>query len=528
MKPHCPAPSAVSKPRRPLRGAPAALLLALAAIATIACLPGRGLRADDRPQWGERFSRNMVSPETGLPVDFDPETGRNIRWSVSLGRANYSTPVISGGRVLVGADNSQPRDPRHQGDRGLLLCLEEATGKLLWQLVVPRTGGDIFLDWPNISMCSVPTIDGDRAYTLTNRFELVCLDMDGQADGNDGPYVDEGRHMAESGSPPLEVTPLDADIIWMLDMPKDVGMYPHDSAFTSILVRGPHLYLNSCNGVDNTHKKIRRPDAPSLIVVDKRTGALVARDDERIAPRIFHSTWSSPALGEVGGQPLVFFCGGDGVCYAFKPVDPEASTGPVRPLERIWRFDCDPKGPKEEVHRYNQNREESPSNVKSMPVFHDGRLYVTVGGDIWWGKEQAWLQCIDARGKGDITDGGLIWSYPLEPHCCSTPAIASGLVFVPDCSGKLHCVDAATGKGVWIHELRREIWGSALVADGKVYVASKGGDLAILAASREKTLLGTVKFDEAIDTTPVAANGVLYIATLKRLYAIQAPPAARP
>ena len=29
------------------------------------------LGAEDRPQWGERYTRNMVSPERGLPVSFD-------------------------------------------------------------------------------------------------------------------------------------------------------------------------------------------------------------------------------------------------------------------------------------------------------------------------------------------------------------------------------------------------------------------------------------------------------------------------
>ena len=56
-------------------------------------------------------------------------------------------------------------------------------------------------------------------------------------------------------------------------------------------------------------------------------------------------------------------------------------------LERVWKFDCDPTAPKEDVHRFVGNRKESPSNIKSMPVFHNNRVYVTGGGDIWWGKD---------------------------------------------------------------------------------------------------------------------------------------------
>jgi len=477
----------------------------------------------------------MVSSETGLPVSFDPETGQNIKWSAPLGENAYGSPVVAGcgtarrGKVLVGANNAEPRDPRHQGDRAVLLCLNESDGSLCWQLVVPRIGGDNYLDWPEIGMCSPPTVAGDRVYTVTNRFEVVCLDLDGQADGNDGPYQDEGRHMAPAGEPPMEVTAIDADIVWVLDMPADVGMYPHDSAHASILLDEPYLYLNTCNAVDNTHKVIRRPDAPSLIVMDQESGRVVAQDGEHIGPMIFHSTWSSPALGEIDGRSLVFFGGGDGVCYAFKALKPPIQAGPVQTLERVWRFDCDPAAPKEDIHSYLRNLRESPTNIKSMPVFYKNRVYVTAGGDIWWGKKEAWLKCIDATQTGDITDSGELWSYPVERHCCSTPAIVDGLAFVGDCRGKLHCVDAETGRPYWTHELRREIWGSVLAADGKVYVGSRGGDFCVLAAAKEKRVLATVQFDAAIATTPVAANGVLYVATLERLYAIEeaAPRAPR-
>ncbi|MFO7974706.1 MAG: pyrrolo-quinoline quinone, partial [Candidatus Hydrogenedentota bacterium] len=225
--------------------------------------------AEDQPQWGERHSRNMVSNENGLPQHFDLATGENITWSASLGSDAYASPVIASGKVLIGANNAQPRDPRHQGDRAVLLCLNETDGSLVWQLVVPRLEGDRYLDWPNVGMCSPPTVEGDHVYTVTNRYEVVCLDLNGQANGNDGPYRDEGQHMALQGEPPVEVTALDADILWLTDMKEAVGMYPHDSAHCSLLLDGAYLYANTCNGVDNTHKVIRRPDAPSLIALDK-------------------------------------------------------------------------------------------------------------------------------------------------------------------------------------------------------------------------------------------------------------------
>jgi len=158
-------------------------------------------------------------------------------------------------------------------------------------------------------------------------------------------------------------------------------------------------------------------------------------------------------------------------------------------------------------------------------VFHRDRVYVTAGGDLWWGKKEAWLKCIDATQRGDITESGEIWSYPLGLHSCSTPAVSGGLVFVGDSGKKLHCVDAATGQPCWTHDLDRDVWGSALVADGKVHVGTRGGGFWVFEAAREKRLLAFTELGAPISSTPVAANGVLYVSTMKRLYATEAPGA---
>ena len=82
-------------------------------------------RGADQPHWGQRYGRNMVSDETGLPAHPDPQNGTNLKWSVRLGTRSYSTPVIANGRILLGTNNDQPRDPKHLGDRGVLICLDQ-------------------------------------------------------------------------------------------------------------------------------------------------------------------------------------------------------------------------------------------------------------------------------------------------------------------------------------------------------------------------------------------------------------------
>jgi outer membrane protein assembly factor BamB len=494
-----------------------ALLNMTLAVSLCAC-------AADQPQWGQAWSRNMVSAERHLPDSFDLKTGRNIKWSAKLGTETHSTPVVAGGRVYVGTNNGEPRDPKHQGDRGVLMCFDERDGKLLWQLVVPKREEDPYHDWPKTGISSPVTAEGERVYLVDNRGVVSCLDARGLANGNDGPFRDEGAYMTPRGTNaparPFQPGPLDADILWTLDLTKEAGIWSHDSAHSSILIHGDHLYLNSGTGVDNTHRRIRTPDAPSLVVLDKNTGRLLARDDEHIAPDIFHCTWSSPSLGDVNGRPLIFFAGGNGIVYAFQPLRSTPTKGEVAKLQKVWQFDFDPTAPKKDIHRYSTNRRESPSNIYGMPVFQANRILVAGGGDLFWGKNEAWLKCIDATGHGDITTNGIVWSYPLEKHVLSTCAIQDGLLFIADCGRKFHCLEAATGRPLWTHDIKGEVWASPMVADGRVYLGTRSGQFLVFGASREKQLLSDIEFGAPISATVTVANGTLYVATMTHLHAL--------
>jgi outer membrane protein assembly factor BamB len=466
----------------------------------------------------------MVSQEKHLPDSFDPKTGANILWSVPIGTETHSTPIIAHGRVYIGTNNQQPRDPNHKSDSGVLMCFDEKTGKLLWQLVVPKREEDPYLDWPKTGLASPVTVEGDRVYLVSNRGEVMCLDAKGMANGNDGPFRDEAAHMMprSTNSPSIasQSGPLDADILWLCDLTKEAGIWTHDGAHSSIIIDGDYLYLNSGTGVDNTHKVIRTPNAPSLVVLDKRTGRLVARDNEHIAPDIFHCTWCSPSLATVNNRRLLFFGGGNGILYAFETLDEKHRHDSAAGLKKAWQFDFDPTAPKENIHRYLSNRRESPVDFYGMPVFHENRLYVAAGGDIWWGKNEAWLKCIDPTQPGDSTNR-LVWSYPLERHVLSTPAVYNGMVFIADCGRKFHCVDAETGKPLWTQEIKGEVWASPMVADGKVYLGTREGQFWVFAAGKEKKVLSTIELGTPISGTVTPANGVLYLATMKTLYAIK-------
>ena len=290
----------------------------------IGALPMRTARAGDWPQWGFDAGRNMVSAEKKLPATFepgkmkadseeiDPATTKGVRWTAKLGSQSYGNPVIAGGRVFVGTNNESPRDPRIKGDRAILAAFDEATGAFLWQLVVPKLGSGKVNDWEFLGLTSSPTVEGDRVYAVTNRGEVVCLDVRGMANGNDGPFTDEASYIAGPGAPKVEPGPKDADILWRYDMREELGVFPHNATSSSVLIVGDRLYVTTSNGVDWGHLNIPSPNAPSLVVLDKKTGQLLGEEASGTGTRILHSNWSSPTYGKVGDKGMIFFGAGDG------------------------------------------------------------------------------------------------------------------------------------------------------------------------------------------------------------------------
>jgi outer membrane protein assembly factor BamB len=461
----------------------------LLVLSGLAALP---LVSQDWPMWGGTPQRNMISAMKNLPESWDVKTGKNVKWKAQIGSTSYGNPVVADGKVFLGTNNEHPRNPEIVGDKGVLMCFRESDGTFLWQAVTDKLDSGWENDWPEQGVCSSPAVEGKRLYYVSNRGELICLDTEGYTDGkNDGPFQGEVRR-----------GPTDADIIWKLDMMKELGTYQHNMANSSPVIWGGLVFLETSNGRDGNDEKIPAPKAPSFIAVDKDTGKVVWQDGSP-GEGILHGQWSSPALGLVDGAQQVFFPGGDGWIYGFS-----ARTG-----EQLWRFDLNPK---DAVWPKTRNY------GVSTPVFSGGKVFMSVGQDPDSGDGAGHAYCIDPARRGDITDSGRVWRYDKMGRSISTAAVADGLVYISDLKGTLHCLDAATGRPSWIFDMLAPVWGSPLVADGKVYLGDQDGDVAVLKAGTELKKISEIDMGSSVYSTPVPANGVLYIMTRSELFAIAA------
>lgn len=481
----------------------------------------------DNSMFGSSVFRNNVRPMVNVGLNFDMATGKNVLWSAAHGSGGYSSPVVGDGKVLVSTNNMagyRPQHPRTK-DRGVMLCFEEKTGKFMWQLTRNKLASGRVNDWPTLGMSSCACIQGHRAFVVTNRCELMCLDMSGFADGeNDGPFTEEKD--ADVG---------DADIVWSLDMTKHLDVFPHNVSISSPVVYKDHVFVVTGNGADTSHRKIPSPDAPSFLCVNRKSGKVVWQDNSP-GNQILHGSWSSPCIGVVDGRAQVCMPGGDGWLYGFDATAKEKTL--------LWKFDANPK-----QSQWKLGGAGDRNNIIGTPVFHEESFVVGTGQDVEHGSGPAFLYRIDATKRGDISaelgvrgkkgkpnpNSGMIWRYggtdldgsitgekgeSIFNRTVSTAAIYDGLVYIGDTLGYFHCVDFETGKSVYQYDTSSAITGSALLAEDKVLFGTEDGDLIVLKQGRELNEIKKFETDESIYTTPIIANRVLYLLSRTRLHAI--------
>jgi outer membrane protein assembly factor BamB len=509
--------------------------------------------AADWPQWGGSPARNNTPEAKNIPVQWnvgtlDPTSGRwlaasakNIRWVAKLGSISYGTPAVADGRVYCATNNGAGWLKQYPPnvDLGCLLCFRQSDGQFLWQLSCKKL--DRLLDYPAQGICCSPLVEGKRLWVVTNRCEVLCLNAEGS-----------------------KAKPNEADVVWRFNMMKELGVIPYSMSACSVTAVGDLLLVNTSNGADPPRNRVPAPKAPSFIALDKVTGKLVWADSSP-GGNLLDGQWSSPAAAVLGGVPQAIFPGGDGWIYSFR-----ATPGVGGKPELLWKFDVNPKNAV-----WKTDGSGGRNNVIATPVVCDGRVYIAAGAEPDYSEGPGCLWCIDPTKRGDVSpelvvdkqgkpisdalrasrriraidesagetvrpnpNSASVWRYTgfdtngngqLDPEetmhrSISMAVIKNGLLVIGDLSGLVHCLDAKTGKVHWTHDLMSHIWGSPCVVDGRIYIGDEDGDVAVFELSPKLKLLAkNEKMGGAIYSTPVAADGVLYISTITHLIAVGRP-----
>ncbi|QDU59017.1 outer membrane protein assembly factor BamB family protein [Aeoliella mucimassa] len=529
----------------------------------------------DWAQWGGDSMRNNTPVGNNIPTewevgDFDPETGewdsteaKNIKWVARLGSQSYGNPVVAGDKVYVGTNNNGGWLERYPTsvDLGVLLAFDRETGEFRWQHSSEKLKTGRVHDWPEQGICCAPYVEGNRLWFVTSRGEVRCVDTEGFYDGeNDGPYQDEPVQSKD-----------EADVVWVLNfMAEPYYVSQHNMCSCSITGVGDILFVNTSNGLDESHINLPAPEAPSFMAVDKNTGKVLWSDSSP-GLNILHGQWSSPTFAEINGQAMVIFGGGDGWVYAFDPAGDGNGNSKL-----LWKFDANPK-----ESEWILGGRGTRNNIIATPVVYDGLVYVAVGQDPEHQEGIGHLWCIDPNGRGDVSpelafnssnpsepishkrikavdpdegdfvrpnpNSAAVWHYSEQDadgdgdiayeetmhRSCGTVTIKDGILYIADFSGLFHCLDAKTGKLNWSYDMLAQCWGTPLVVDGKVYIGDEDGQVAIFRHSADPNVAmvddggemlpyyGEIEMGNSVYSTPIVAGNILYIANRTHLFAIE-------
>ncbi len=498
-----------------------------------------------RAVWGNDPSHNMVLDAKGLPERFDETT---LLWEVETGaKWGFAMPTVVDGLVLHGTGRGGLIDPRYDealGGSGAYTCRDLKTGKPLWQVIVPCNTYNL-----SYGVCTTPVIEGRRVYILALG-EMLCLDLDGLENGNQGMGPDaELRFQTSVAGKRLEdAKDIDAlptaagDIIWRFSL-WDLGVGFHDATACAPLLLGDQLWITTSHIVGSEIRPTER-NAPHVIVLDKDTGRLIARDRMDI-PYIYHGAWSSPSLATVGGRKVVVYADGYGMMHGLAVPGKPAKGEEVATLKELWRVDLNPReyrydpngkeipytedkrlfrryppGYGKDMDRWapilsrRRNQARGPCDCISMPACIGDRIYIGIGRDCYYTTDEAPGRMMCWQLTGPAKAPKLLWESRkvYRTHC--TASVADGLVYVADIAGLLHCLDADTGEQLWQADLgKKVITRSQMIADGKVYVANEKREMHVFRHGRRLEKLGEWKLPgkpstiEAVDGLIVVSFG---------------------
>ena len=136
----------------------------------LALTAATGLSAKDWPQWrGEE--RRGVWTETGILEAF-PDTGLTVKWRAPV-NGGYAGPAVADGRVFV-LDYVET-EPRTMDGTERLLALDEETGEVLWSHEWTTTYRMLMFTYAT-GPRATPTVDGDRVYVTGSTGRILCLE----------------------------------------------------------------------------------------------------------------------------------------------------------------------------------------------------------------------------------------------------------------------------------------------------------------------------------------------------------------
>jgi len=413
--------------------------------------------AGNWPSW-RGPGNHGVADEKSLPTRWSRT--EHVRWRVPLPEPGNSTPVIWGERIFL-------TQPVARENRRTLLCLDRATGKLLWQSGLTAADKEL-THKTNPYASSSPLTDGKRVFVWFGSAGLAAYSIDGKELWRRELGVQ--KHVWGYGASPV-----------LHDGLAILNFGPGDPSFLIAVDAG-------------SGKTAWRHELTSRMPEDdvKKAGELAPRPDGAVRADFFGS-WTTPIVVRAANRDELVF----NLPRRVAAFDPK--TG-----RELWTCAG------------------AADLAYGSPVLgydDGGPLVCAMGG--FGGPALA----VRAGGSGDVTATHRLWHVPNTPQRIGTSVIHQGHLFTVANNGVAECFELKTGKPVWAERLRGSsadngVW-SSLVRHGEtLYVMNKSGDTFLYRAAPKFELLAVNSLGEDSNSTVVPSHGDLFLRTHESLWCI--------
>lgn len=197
-------------------------------------------------------------------------------------------------------------------------------------------------------------------------------------------------------------------------------------------------------------------------------------------------SFSTPIIRKIAGKTQLIFCGNREIA-SYNPSDGS----------KYWFV----SGPSEDF--------------TSSPVYNEKHGLVLVSS--------AWpiriLIAIKPDGSGDVSKSHVAWQTRDGAFYVPSPVCTDDYIFSTMTTGKVHCIDVATGRILWIEDLGIQ-YSSPVLAGGLVYMPNDNGVITIIKPGPKFEYIAKNSLGEKMFASPAISNGKIYLRGYQHLFCI--------
>jgi outer membrane protein assembly factor BamB len=280
--------------------------------------------------------------------------------------------------------------------------------------------------------------------------------------------------------------------LWARNIQDDYGRFGLQWGYASSpLLHEDSLFVQVLHGM--------RTDDPSyLLRINKASGKTLWRVERPTNAR-FESpdAYTTPALLRHAGSTEIVITGGDVV------TGHDHATG-----RELWRADgLNP-------------RNDGSYRIVASTVVHGDLIFAP--------SRERPLLALKPGGRGDVTNSHVLWSFNNGPDV-PTPVTDGTYLYSINDRGIMYCLDAKTGETVYgPQRLRNATYsGSAVLADGKIYITDEDGVTTVLKTGPRFEVLAENDLADYTLSSPAVSEGQIFVRTASFVYAIGQRTAVR-